>query len=131
MKGDLMQLAQHVCEASGGRVRLAFNEDDATDEKVADAAHFLKLDGRRIGRDVELYALMASVGGKQVMLADFLEGVVLPLQVVPESYRVALEAMRRLGRSVFAGKHGHEWNLLLQGLSLDAQALRVPNEGAV
>lgn len=109
MKDDLIALAKVLVAKSDGHLRLAFNEDDITEAKVADAAHFLKLDGRRVGRDIELYGFMSKVAGNAMAVTDFLAEVLLPIQsTCVESFRVGLEAMRGLV-GVFPNDRRAEW----------------------
>ena len=45
----LMEIANLVVKNSGGRAVLAFQEGDESLDKVDDAAHFIKVDGKRVG----------------------------------------------------------------------------------
>lgn len=98
-RAELLKIAEIAIQHSGGRLRLAFNEEDESEEFVGGAARFLKLDGKRLGRDVELYGFMGDkIIGWQQTFAMFLEEIVLPLKsVLPESYAKAGEALRALG----------------------------------
>lgn len=92
-------LAEHLVSVSGGRLRLAFNEENATAAYQPEAAHFLKLDDHRLGRDFELYTFMATVQGEKATLGDVLTEVILPLKrTIPLSYTAGIEQMRVLGR---------------------------------
>jgi hypothetical protein len=112
MKDKLLQVARNIAEASGGRVRLAFQEDCESWDHIASAAHFLKLDERRLGRDIELYGFMGKVDGKPAALTYFVEEVVLPLRPIPEPYAVAVGAMKTLGREIFPADMIEEWDAL-------------------
>lgn len=116
MKDELMMIAEKLTSSSDGRLRLAFNEDDGTTAKVADAAHFLKLDGQRIGRDIELYGFLGKVGGNAVALTDFLESVILPLEQIPTAFQIGLRELADL-RGVF-GDRSSEWLELLVSLGM-------------
>ncbi len=113
MKDKFMQIAANIAEVSGGRIRLAFNEDDDTTELQPEAAHFLKLDGKRIGRDIEVYGFMARVSGNETALADFCE-VILAVKSVPESYRVGVAAMKTLGREVYPPELIEQWDAIFE-----------------
>lgn len=115
MRDDLMQIAKNIAESSGGRIRLAFQEDDDSNSHVPDAAHFLKLDEKRIGRDLELYGFMSEIQGEQTTLAMFVEEVILPVKAVSESYKVAVDAMKTLGRRVYPAEMIDEWDAIFEG----------------
>jgi hypothetical protein len=112
MKDKLLQVARNIAEASGGRVRLAFQEDCESRDHIASAAHFLKLDERRLGRDIEIYGFMAKVQGNQGALVEFVEEVVLPLRQIPDTYDVAVAAMKALGREIYPADMIQEWDAL-------------------
>jgi hypothetical protein len=108
---ELLRIAEVAVQHSGERLRLAHNEDDASENFVADAAHFIKFDGKRVGRDVELYGMMGElVEGWQSTLVRFLEEVLMPLKrELPESYAKAGEALRILGESVYPAEILQDW----------------------
>lgn len=110
-RAELLKIAEIAVQHSGGRLRLAFNEEDDSEEFVGGAARFLKLDGKRIGRDIELYGFMGDdIAGWQQTLAMFLEEILLPLKsVLPESYAKAGEALRTLGESVYPENILQQW----------------------
>lgn len=102
-RAELLKIAEITVQHSGGRLRLVFNEENESEKFVGDAAHFLKLDGKRLGRDIELYGFMGDdIVGWQQTLVMFLEEILLPLKgALPESYAKASEALRTLGKSVY------------------------------
>lgn len=94
----LLAIAQAIAAADPARLRLAVHECDDTTLPEPEAATFLKVNEKRLGRDIELYGkLMAKVAGVQEIAVMFLEEIVLPLQVTtPAGYRVGLEQLRTL-----------------------------------
>lgn len=110
-RADLLKIAEVAVQYSDGRLRLAFNEEDDSEDFVGGAARFLKLDGKRLGRDIELYGFMDdSIAGWQQTLAMFLEEILLPLKsVLPESYTKAGEALRTLGESIYPDNILQQW----------------------
>lgn len=86
----LMRLCETMVAASGGRLRIAKNEADATTDFDPEAQEHLKLDGRRIGRDIRLYNFMAEVGGTGPAIADFALILMSIKQILP----AAFEAVR-------------------------------------
>ncbi|MFH1233679.1 MAG: hypothetical protein V1649_03460 [Patescibacteria group bacterium] len=113
-RAKLFEIAKTAVQYSGDHLRLAFNEEDGSEKFVSDAAHFLKLDGKRLGRDIELYGFMGdSIAGWQQTLAMFLEEILLPLKsMLPESYAKAGEALRTLGELVYPDDIIQQWREL-------------------
>lgn len=108
----LMDIANLIVQHSEGRAVLAFQEDDETTQKIEDAAHFIKVDGKRICRDIELYGFMGDVAGWQQTLAMFLEEVLLHVKSfgLTESYKVAGEQLKQLGHDVFPAELLEQWD---------------------
>ena len=114
LRQELIDLAHALAVASPEVLRVAHNEEDHTTSVALDAAHFLKLDGVRIGRDLELYGFMGDVAGWPSVLAYFLEEVVFALQSkAPEAYAVACEKLKEMGKKVFPLEMQPEWDALL------------------
>lgn len=110
-RAELLKIAEIAVQYSGGRLRLAFNEEDENKEFVGGAARFLKLDEKRLGRDIELYGFMGDdIVGWQQVLAMFLQEILLPLKSkLPKSYAKAGEALRKLGESVYPENMLRQW----------------------
>ncbi len=102
-QAELLKIAEIAAQHSDGCLRLAFNEEDENEKFVGGAARFLKLNGKRLGRDIELYGFMGDdIIGWQQTIAMFLEEILLPIKSeLPESYAKAGEALRMLGESVY------------------------------
>lgn len=73
----LLDICRTMAEHSDGRVALVHAEKDECQDPEMEAAHFLKLDGQRLGRDIELLGFMADVAGIEMALADFAHGICL------------------------------------------------------
>ena len=110
-RAEVLKIAEIAVQHSGGRLRLVFNEEDESEEFVGGAARFLKLDGKRLGRDIELYGFMGDdIVGWQQTLAMFLEEIIFPLKSeLAESYAKAGEALRTLGESVYPENILQQW----------------------
>lgn len=110
-RAKLLKIAKIAVKFSGGRLRLAYNEEDESKKFVGNAARFLKLDGKRFGRDIELYGFMGDdIAGWQQVLVMFLKEVILPLrQVLPKSYTKASEALRLFGKSIYPEDLYKQW----------------------
>lgn len=100
---DFMKVLEIIVEHSGGKIRIAHNEADESDEKELQAQHFLKVDGKRFGRDMETYDFMASINPAQA-LPDFAEIVLSIKKDFPESYQHAVVLMKELGQRVYEGR---------------------------
>jgi len=112
-KKELFRIARLAADHSGGRLRLAENEADASAIEEPEAAHFLKADGRRLGRDIEIYGLMGEAVGWEMALTIFLEEVVLPIITFSrESYDAASADLRDLGLKVFPEDLREQWRNL-------------------
>ncbi len=108
---ELFRIIEIAVQYSGGRLRLAFNEEDDSEEFVGAAARFLKLDGKRLGRDIELYGFMGdAIANWQQALAMFFEEIILPIKsVLPESYAKSGEELRLFGESVYPDTIIQRW----------------------
>lgn len=115
LRQELLDLADAMVATSPEVLRVAHNEEDATTEPAEDAAHFLKANERRLGRDLELYGFMGDGPvGWQSTLSFFLEEVVLPLRSsAPAAYSVACSKLKDLGREVYPTDIQAEWEAIL------------------
>lgn len=109
----LMEIVNLIVQNSGKRASLAFQEEDTMTEKVEDAAHFIKVDGKRIGRDIGMYGFMGDgpVGWERT-LAMFLEEILFPVKGLglTESYNAAAEKLKELGHEVYSTDLHAEWD---------------------
>jgi hypothetical protein len=98
----LLAIAAKAVDKSGGGVRLVHNEEDDTAEPQPEAAHFLKAEDKRLGRDIELYGFMGEVAGRPAALSYFLEEIAMPLKGVlePEAHTVVMTDIEQLGDEV-------------------------------
>jgi len=71
----LIAIARTAAEYSDGKLSLVFNEEDETTDKTTEAGHFFKVDGKRFGRDIELYGFMCDVAGNSFALAEFAQSM--------------------------------------------------------
>lgn len=111
----LSSIADAIVLHSEGRIRLAFNEKDRTSECDPEAAHFLKLNEVRLGRDLEVYKFMGRMMGWEFPILHFLEEVVLPLKSnAHESYTKASEALRELGEKLFPEERLADWRAIFE-----------------
>jgi len=87
-----------VCRGEG-RLRLAYAEKDETMDFDPEAQEHLKLDGKRLGRDIRVYGFMGrlSAVGEGTALGCFAEEILAPLKVArPEAFTATLPAIRKL-----------------------------------
>jgi len=111
---ELFNIAHIIVEKSDGRASIVFQEEDESSSLVEDAAHFIKVDGKRIGRDIELYGFMGKSIGWQATLAMFLEEILMSIKGVKleESYNAASEHLRNLGHEIYPENLLEEWDSL-------------------
>jgi hypothetical protein len=87
-------------------------EWDRTDPDP-DAETFLKLNGRRWGRDLELYASVLELIGARGVAATLLEEIIIPLQETsPGAYAKGIEIVREFD----VGENPAEWREMLDSL---------------
>ena len=112
-KQSLMDVLQLIVDHSEGAARIALQEQDNIERRAMGAGHFLKVNGRRVGRDVEDYVgPFALVKGWDATLVDFLLEVLFPVRSkgLVESYQAAADALQKLGREVFSGDVLSQWD---------------------
>lgn len=118
LRSGFIAIARGMGEASGGRLAIVFGEADDSAASESEAAHFLKIDGRRHGRDIEVYAFLAKLEGEPAALVRFVEELVLPLEGVPASHAVGLQGAEALGPRFFEDETLlAEWAGLLRSLA--------------
>ncbi len=107
----LLAIAELAVTHSGGRLRVAISENNEEETLQPEAARFLKLDGRRLGRDIELYDFMGrAIMGWEGVLPEFLQEILMPLKsVLPESYQHASAALKELGLKVYQSEVHADW----------------------
>lgn len=107
---DLFAIVGRMCDASGGRVQLVRNEQSENDTPETVAAEFLKLDGKRLGRDIRLYNFLGRVAGEQQALLHLLEEVASPLSTaIPAAYEAIQPDLIALGERVFEPEMHADW----------------------
>lgn len=81
--------------AAEPRLTVVQREQPDTSGPDPDAETFLKLDGRRWGRDLELYASVVDMIGPVGVAATLLEEIILPLKKVsPKAFAKGIEIVR-------------------------------------
>ena len=110
LKQELIDIASALADASPDALQVAYHEDAA-----GGAKRFLKLNGQRLGRDLETYGFSGEkVAGWQETLRLFLEEVVLPLEdAAPEAYEAACGKLIEMGKKVFPADFQPVWEEIL------------------
>ena len=90
------------------RLRIAKHEADETMEYEPEAHEFLKLDGKRIGRDFMLYELMSKGGDIGTSLADFAEPLMAVKVAVPSAFENARHLVEAWAKH-YEGELADEW----------------------
>lgn len=118
---ELLKIAKVAVEYSEGRLRLVHNEEDKSEDFVYVSGRFLKFEGERLGRDIEMYDFMGKIdemGGWTTVLPMFLEEVLLQFkEELPVSYVKASERLKTLGEIVYEGERLKKWKRLFQKLN--------------
>jgi len=95
------------------RLKVVESEMSDSPEPDRDAETFLKLDGKRWGRDIELYVSMIEFIGPLGVAASLLEEVIMPLkESSPEAYIKGIEMLREFD----VGEEPAEWRETLDSL---------------
>ncbi len=95
------------------RLKVVESEQFDSPERDPDAETFLKLDGKRWGRDIELYVSMIEFIGPLGVAASLLEEVIIPLkESSPEAYVKGIEMLREFD----VGEEPAEWRETLDSL---------------
>ncbi len=101
MNYDIFELANVMVNASGGRLRVAHNEQDNSTDSQTEAAHFLKVDEKRLGRDLELYSFMSEIMGWPALVATLLAELLLPIKSIGPVYDAGREILLCWGRDIY------------------------------
>lgn len=111
MTSSLMEFATAVAQASNGRITLVRHEENESPSHQPEAAEFLKIDGKRLGRDLKLYDFMAKIQGWENTLVDVILEVLMPLQDfgLDASYEAGAQVLKEKGRSVFSERRYDEF----------------------
>ncbi len=110
---NIMFLAEIMEKFSEDRIRIVEHQEDESGNCQEHAATFLKLDNKRLGRDLELYNFMAKLEGEEALLADLLAELVLPLKrEFPKLYKEASKHLIIWGKKVYDIDTQKEWEKL-------------------
>lgn len=101
-KEHISQIAEMLQEVSRGEVRIAYQEEDQSTDEALTAHHFIKVNGKRLGRDIEVYAFMLKVVGPEQVLLELYEHWVLPLKGVGQCFPKGSRAIYECGAQHFA-----------------------------
>ncbi|OGF66408.1 hypothetical protein A3I27_00595 [Candidatus Giovannonibacteria bacterium RIFCSPLOWO2_02_FULL_43_11b] len=94
---EFMKIAKLAVRHSGGQLRLAYQEQNAS-KKHMRVGHFLKLDQERLGADIETYSALVTTRGWEPVLVKFFNDVLLQIEKrLPKAYEKATEALHGLG----------------------------------
>ena len=112
VKDKIFNFAECLAEHSGGAIRVVTNEKDDTTEKDMEAASFLKLNDKRLGRDLQLYDFLKEVTGEQHMLVMMLEELLLPVKGIPTAYAAGSDILKEWGLDIFDKDMAMGWEEL-------------------
>jgi len=113
IKDKIFDFAQCVVDNSSGKIRMVFNEEDKTDQEDKTAAHFLKYNDERLGRDLEIYAFMNEIMGTPMLLAYLLEEIILPIKKDDRS-KISSDYLKEWGAEINKPENVNAWIALFQ-----------------
>ena len=87
---------------------MASNEQDATNQIEKEAAHFLKYEGKRLGRDLELYTFMDEIVGLPTLIAFLLEEIIFPIKKEKWS-KASSDYLKEWGIEVNKPENKEQW----------------------
>lgn len=108
-----IQLLFESLAGTDPRVKIVRAEQWDTIEPDPDAETFLKFDGKRWGRDLELYVSVIDLIGPRGVAATLLEEIIIPLkEPAPAAYVKGIEILREYD----IGEDQNAWRELLESL---------------
>lgn len=115
----LHKFTMQIVDFSGGNARIAHNEANDSSEAEPEAAHFLKVNGKRVGRDLELYNFMAVIAKDSTPpLTDYLGEVVLTANVaIPGLLSHVSDTLKNEAVQFVAPEHRSGWVGLIESLT--------------
>ena len=113
-RDQLMDIAKKIAFYSSGRARLAFNEKNESKATFWANAHFIKVDGKRVGQDIELFGCEAGKVNWELIFLKFFEDILLPIRKsgLEDSYNIAAGSLKKLGREALKPADIPEWDEL-------------------
>lgn len=108
VKDRIFDFAQCLIDSSEGKLAMAFNEQDTTNQTDKEAAHFLKYKGKRLGRDLELYAFMNELVGLPTLIAYLLEEIIFPIKKEDRS-KICSDYLKEWGIEVNKPENRESW----------------------
>ncbi|MHB8111583.1 MAG: hypothetical protein ACYDHW_16290 [Syntrophorhabdaceae bacterium] len=108
-----IQLLFESLTETDSRLKIVRAEQWDTIEPDTDAETFLKFDGKRWGRDLELYVSVIDLIGPRGVAATLLEEIIIPLkEPAPVAYVKGIEILREYD----IGEDQNAWRELLDSL---------------
>jgi hypothetical protein len=83
-----------------------------------DSGHYISDNGKRLGRDIEVYNFMAKISGHAFVLATILEEILLPLKSLGyiSLYESNFEIIKNLGIEIIENEYLEDWEKLCKEL---------------
>jgi len=98
VSSEFWDIIKEMINLSDGRLRLASAEKDDSNDPAFGVAHFLKLDGKRIGKDIEVYLFLGQcIAGWHSALDQFTKDMISPISgALPEIPEKINEKIKRI-----------------------------------
>lgn len=119
--GLLRALCDDMAKVSGGRLRIAAGEQSDSTGPDKEAGDFLKFDGRRMARDIQVYVFMGKVQGWEPTVVDLATELVMKVKTeLPEAFAVGIERLKQFGSDVMKPDKAAEWVEILSDIAAPA-----------
>jgi hypothetical protein len=111
----VIEFGRKMAQASPGKLTLVKNEEDDSPVAQPEAAHFLKLNGKRVGRDLELYEFIGKID--PLLLPSELLELCMTIDRDADAH-ASVDAVKQelldFGLSVYTGKMAEAWRDLVE-----------------
>lgn len=111
---DFMRIAKVIVENSGGKIRLAFGEKSNSLLEDKEVQHFLKLNEKRIGEDIEYYGSVSVKNNIGHALPELYFLIKEIKTDCPLSYTEAISLIQEVGNKIFEGDILVNWNRMFR-----------------
>ncbi len=108
IKDKIFDFAQCVIDTSDNKIRMSFKEEVKTKQVDRAAAHFLKYNDERLGRDLEIYVFMDKVMGTAMMVVHLLQEIILPIKKEDRS-KTSFDYLKEWGFEINKPEHREAW----------------------
>jgi hypothetical protein len=106
---DFMKILETIVSNSNGQARIAFNEEDDSTKETKESKHFLKVNEKRLSRNLEFYVRMAKISPERAFV-DFSQILFAIKKDYVESFNQASILLKELVGRFYKAEMLDEWN---------------------